>query len=449
MQPTTGDVGLEAAIARAVGHPAPFTDEERAAITELDVVGAVGPAGLEGIEGCSGLRRLSLLGSALDGLGFVGRLPRLASLSVRCSALSDLGGLAGAAELTDLELNFTSAQDLAPLLQMPALRRVHLLGNPLSEESFESVLPSIARTPAPRWGRPPACEAQRREEWEITRRLWDRGISLCFGRLDGVLPLLVKPGPGAGQQVDHVEISEGIARRHLNLTEAESVDADAFLGRFKPALERARAAPPPDFRSQRTPGDSIDAAAWISGSALPEEEQAALLRFVGRFPSLTFYREGPRALERIGRQEGVTLPPWLTALRQVLCFAAPDRRLQVRFDAYDRNASPRADGVGEMWYQLALSGYGEPGRKELLLGRCDVFLIGVWTDGAGLSQLGVRIADPEDRTIYEFAELDLQDSVSEGRPPERSIYPAFSSYASMLGHITAIKFEDSGEVIHG
>jgi hypothetical protein len=44
----------------------------------------------------------------------------------------------------------------------------------------------------------------------------------------------------------------------------------------------------------------------------------------------------------------------------------------------------------------------------------------------------------DERRIYLYVYEDIGDAISEGRDVSTSIYPAFRSYASMLGHIASL-----------
>jgi hypothetical protein len=75
-------------------------------------------------------------------------------------------------------------------------------------------------------------------------------------------------------------------------------------------------------------------------------------------------------------------------------------------------------------------------RDRRLPGRRAAIIAGVGTDD---DTLGISLTDPEDRTIYRFYRQDLFDNEYDGRPRQDAIRPAFSSCASMLAHVSALR----------
>jgi len=75
-------------------------------------------------------------------------------------------------------------EDLTPLLDLPKLKDVRVFGNPLSEESFYTVLPELhARLPSRRIGGVDCAflKAPDEESWKLTRALYERGIeAVCY-----------------------------------------------------------------------------------------------------------------------------------------------------------------------------------------------------------------------------------------------------------------------------
>ncbi|MFI0898523.1 hypothetical protein [Streptomyces sp. NPDC020983] len=196
-----------------------------------------------------------------------------------------------------------------------------------------------------------------------------------------------------------------------------------------------------NFAAEAT-GSSGEAEGWVRDSPLDGAEKELLLAFVRRFPGLGFTRDaGARAGRAAEQKEGVRLPPWLHGIRQVLCSAAPD--VQVRFDDFD-SYTPRADYLEEIWYSIGLVSMGEE-QRHLFVEEAGVFPVGEWEE-SNRSFLAVNLRDVGDTQVLEFSAPDLMDNISEGKPANVSVHPAFRSYASMLSHVTACRTADGAVV---
>jgi len=157
---------------------------------------------------------------------------------------------------------------------------------------------------------------------------------------------------------------------------------------------------------------------------------------------MTFYREGEQLLTLLEARLGAPLPPWLVALRSTLAGAMPGARLAVQFDSFDEyqyNAEDLLPG----WYTLGLLGYLMPSDREFFHDQCGIMQAALW-ERDDRSQLAISMRDPSDPRIHQFSLLNLLDAPSEKRAYSDVIYPAFRSWASMLGHVVAVKVDDIG-----
>lgn len=189
-------------------------------------------------------------------------------------------------------------------------------------------------------------------------------------------------------------------------------------------------------------GDAATATTWIEESALTDDDKAALRRFVARFPSLTFVKEDDAQLNQYEETDGVTLPPWFRETRSTLAYTVPGA--QVRVDGFGWDESPRADEQDTHWYEVE-PGYVNEENRETMFDLARVYPIAQWFAN-DRSYLAVDLEDPSDRRILEFALEDLWDDEAKGEPLRESTFPAFSSYADLLGHVVAVKLPD-GTVI--
>lgn len=177
---------------------------------------------------------------------------------------------------------------------------------------------------------------------------------------------------------------------------------------------------------------------WLAKATLPKTELAALRRFVDRFPSLEFYRDTPRGLEAAERGSGGPWPAWFRAVR--LCLAGVTGKpyhARIRFDAFERDDSPRADGADTIWYTFGAVGYPNDEQRALLRERCTALPFAY--EDRGLSILAVGIGKDNRKEVWEFCEEDLRDNEAEGVDADDSCYVAFDSYRAMLDRICAVE----------
>ncbi|ADD40811.1 hypothetical protein [Stackebrandtia nassauensis] len=191
---------------------------------------------------------------------------------------------------------------------------------------------------------------------------------------------------------------------------------------------------------QRVVGDGVTAVCWIEDAALSDEDELALRRFVGRFPSLRFARDTPAVLDRHETVDQVTLPAWFRVARTILAGLEPAGR--VRLDAFAIDGSPRE--TPREYYEIS-PGYINEEIRGLLFDKAGVYLIGQ-EFGDDESCLAIDLENPRDRRIFEFAMEDLLDDDIADRPLRKSLTPVFSSYADLLGHIVAARMPD-GEIV--
>lgn len=203
-----------------------------------------------------------------------------------------------------------------------------------------------------------------------------------------------------------------------------------------------------DYAAHRVTGSADEALGWVGRSSLPEDDKAALRVFVKRFPGVAFYRDNEVLLDHVERRNAVILPPWLRQVRRVLSGPGPD--VQVRFDDFD-HWTPRADHIDDdgdaidLWYEDNFFGYLQDEDRDLLRNGAECYPILCATTGVNY-MLAADLGAPDDGRIVDLCNEDIMDNRYEGRPGTASVYPAFTSYASMLAHIVECRTGD-GTVI--
>ena len=438
------DTVLRGAIEKAVGHPAPFSGDELAAITELRVQHA---RDLSGLQHCTGLRGLELTACDVGTLRDVAGCRRLAWLHVLGCPIEDATPLAGHASLEEIRISFCFLRDLTPLTEIAQLRRGQFIGNPLTSSSWHDLRPRWRRTRTAHTRRVRLLEFGPEDAWEATRRMWERQVKLSFGLLDGWRPALIRPGIPRGRDV--VIDACHAAPAGLIIAAEGGDDADAIFQQNCDYADSRGLPRPADFTAHRVLGDADDASDW-AGSA-SADDTALLNRFIENFAGHAFFREDEAVAEAISARAGVALPAPLARSRAVLAGAFPDEGARFRLARY-RGFSPRADALPDIWYRPIPGLYSTEERKQLFLHEAGLFPIAEWLE-TGHSTLAVRMNEG-DRAIYEFAEQDLYNAQSEGRPITGSVYRVFSSYAELLASIGAYRLpegdlitttDDSGE----
>src|SRR5690348_8705221 len=118
---------VEEAFVAALGHAPPFSSDELAGISRPLVVRSA--RSLADLVHCSRLQSLQLIGGDIADLTPIQSLSQLAVLRILGARLGPLAPLAACRSISTFDLDFTTATDLAPVLQMN-IERGRLLGNP-------------------------------------------------------------------------------------------------------------------------------------------------------------------------------------------------------------------------------------------------------------------------------------------------------------------------------
>jgi len=407
------DRGVVDALARALGHPPPFTTRECESFDgALEVSGA---RDLSVLGQFRSLKKLQVFGSDLDALTAVASMHDLESLRIIACPITKLDPLRGLPRLEELEVSFTFVEDAAPIFTLPALRRLRLLGNPLTQASYERVR-SGPKPPALGQQRPPAIHVTSPPQWELGLKL-RRASALCLSAVDYWVPLLVKPGTDWARSRS---VAFGQLQAILKETDGTT---EAILGLPWPPSTAVSAS---DIVSARVIGDAGDALGWIDRSDLPAGEADALRRFVSGFSGLVYYRDGEPTLADTEQTEEVRLPEWYRTARMTLGFAFPGEFVTSFL------AGREDDDID---YDIGLSGYDSssgPGMKA-----AGYFPVAVASDHS--VTFAIKL-EGHDRRIYELREEWYEEP--KRAPKKGGPWVAFPSYAAMLANIVSIQRAD-------
>lgn len=415
------DPACVAALAAAIGHDAPFSDEELSRVRSLTITHArdVSP-----IAGCTGLEHLRIVASELDDLLALEDVESVAHLEIHATRLGRILGLLPS-KLRRIDVLFSSMHDGMALLGAPPGWQGTLVGCPWDKSSRRALGQQLDAGHI-------AADLGARGDWEECRLLWER-LGACSGEIAGDYGLIVRPGIPAltKNTYDAIRVPTGVASNELHAS-------DVSLAKlFSTFADRIEAPDLSELAATRTFGRSGQAVEWIASSALAPADKSALSTFVSRFPDVVFYRVTKAANDRKEKAFTQRLPDGYRAMRETIDGWFPQGMCPpVRFDAFEQ-PSPRQDRIGHYTYFLGLRDHGEDQRDAMLTAG---FIIVGWSKESPVSALAIRLdGDP---AVYEYSPEDIMDAISEGRSVNTSTYPVFRSYAAMLGHVASIHTRD-------
>lgn len=415
------DPACLAALAAAVGHAAPFSDDELAAIRSLTVTHA---RDISPIARCTSLEHLRIVASELDDLLALEDVESVVHLEIHATRLGRILGLLPS-KLRRIDVLFSSMHDGMALLGAPPGWNGTLVGCPWDEPSRRALDQQLDAGHI-------VADLGSRGDWEECRLLWER-LGACSGEVAGDYGLIVRPGIPTltANTYDAIRVPTGVASNELHAS-------DVSLAKiFSTFTDRIDAPDLSDLAATRVLGRSSHAVEWIASSALPATDKAALNSFVSRFPEVVFYRATKAANDRKEKAFTQRLPDGYRAMRETIDGWFPRGVCPpVRFDAFEQ-PSPREDRVGRYTYYLGLRDHGEDQREAMFKAG---FIIVGWSKENPVSALAIRLdGDP---TVYEYSPEDVMDAISEGRDVNTAAYPVFPSYAAMLGHVVSIHTRD-------
>lgn len=422
---------LSATLAAILGGQA--TPEECALVT--DPLFIRGARDLSGIEHFVNVEAAELLGCEVESLEGVAAMPRLRSLRILCSSVRDIAPLARCARLHDLELNFTLVEDIAPLLDIASLHVIRLFGNPLSQASYDDVLPRLAAAQTPYY-RTRIVEVSPRREWAIARTIRDAGLEIAFGSVAGSGVFnIVRPGIGTESRVvDFLEAGFDFMEKTLqedpNWAKREMFSRFFTQSWVKQTLSR--------FRVQWMTGNHRDAHGWVDAGAVETSLREGCFAFISGFNREPFFIESDEYLGTMADLHRISIPTWWRQVRsRILAGIGPAaREVHYRLDTFQRESITRNGGL----YRLGWIGYYNDEDRRVYHDRCGIFPIGdiATSMDYGKSMLAINIRHPDDRRIYEFWPRSLHNAVEEGENPMELVTPVFDDWGVLLSHVTEV-----------
>lgn len=419
------------AITKALGHGCPFAQSELDAIERLVITNAVA---ITGIEELRNLRELELYCSDIHDLKFLFSLQKLEVLKIYALPIKDISPLIGCPSLKECDISFTCISDLSPLFSLPLLEKGILIGNPYTDECFNNQIQALLQIKGkPGFG---LFMFPQKENWEQTRKFFDGGRSLCVALLDGVAPVLIKPGLPVETKgnCDFILWKEKYASKIIDWCRREPVITLQKI--FNLSLGESGCAEHGrffDFDCRPTIGNDKDAVSWINASGLAKKEKEGLLSFVAKFPQLPFYRSSLKSMTTLSEIMNILLPEWFIALQTTFSFIVPYQRVQFRF----RNDNDLFRN--RVWYVFNFRAGDHDYFKKA---NESVLPVNIAESFPFTISLNINVNGEDDRSIYgydlEYVDFANFDSGKDGTMSE-ALEVFFSSYAEMLAGIESVK----------
>ncbi|MGW3165785.1 hypothetical protein ACWC9Q_23490 [Streptomyces sp. NPDC001142] len=158
------------AVQRTLGHAPPFTTAELEGVEDLHISSN---AGLAGLDAFPSLDLLILVACDPVDTAQLSRCKSLSTLEARLTGMSGLEGLVGL-NLLSCYVPQNCIRDIGPLMRIERLRNLDVTGNPLSEHTYNVLIPELRKR---------GCRVimSERFEWGITCRFHDAGIPIsCY-----------------------------------------------------------------------------------------------------------------------------------------------------------------------------------------------------------------------------------------------------------------------------
>jgi len=165
--------------ARKLGHEPPWTPEELASLRTA-IFKRVGRGELPWLELLPNVRGLNVTAWHAPRLQSLTGVPQLRRLRLWDCTDVDLTPLPDVApNLQHVELKRCYLDDLSPLLDLPKLHSVNLDGLPMSEDSWQRVVPALLERGIQHVGNYPMMAD---DEWQVMHALQQRGLTLSVYR---------------------------------------------------------------------------------------------------------------------------------------------------------------------------------------------------------------------------------------------------------------------------
>lgn len=427
-----GDAACLAALAKELGHEAPFADEELAGVTSLTVTHA---RDLEVLGQCPQLRHLRVIASEVASFDFCESLGELAHLELLASRAKSFDGTTFCPKLERVDLLYTSVSEAMELFGIAAFRRGTLIGNPWTSRSWSHLHEERDSK---------LMELPAEADWKLTRELWEgrpEEDQACAGPVAESVHLLVRPGLPrfTGNVFDALSL-QGSTIRHEREASGGELKLEELFRKYASQVVTPELGALAQLRAL---GEGDEVRGWIAASALSDEDKAALGQLVDHFPETPFTRASDALIDRQAEAGGkLALPDWYREQRKTLDGWVPGNpRTFVRFDGFDHRSPYSSRALRERFW-MGLTPHGSELEGPML--------------AAGFVSIGSSIDDSQtmlamqvngdDRVIYIYVYEDVSDALSEQRDVATSIYPAFRSYASMLGHIASLHPQGEADI---
>lgn len=421
------NAAISSSLTNMLGHTPPFSPDEMASVKGPLVF--TGGKDLSELHDFLQLEDLTLCACEISDFAPLQSLLKLRRLSIIACIVPERLSVPLLPSLEQLTVNFSTVVDLQIPGEMPALKRIELQGNPLSDSCLHSLQLQDQNTEKR------ALLFSNPEDHTLTRFLYENKIQLGLATIDFRGSYLVRPGiPITANECDAAHSHRVLVRQRIQ-TEDKEITAENLI---QESLAESQPVDRQRLQSRRCWGYATDAESWILSSDLSESEREQLLLFVRKFPEQMFYRDTEELQEEVEQRSGVILPGWLKSIRRVLAWLHPDvdeREVRVRFRRFELSGHPASDP--ERWYSISPGLFS--GREIRKILETNNLLSTAVSDDPLWSQLLLRNDDSEDRYVFDFLEQSYRENVRDNADPVAYMGPVFESYTSMLAAVEEIK----------
>jgi hypothetical protein len=420
---------IEKSLVKLIGHTPPFTDDEYASINGPLIIEHTADISL--VSKCTNLTHLEIYASELHDLSVLKKLPRLKVLKIMCTDVRDIEILKECETIEVLDLSFTFIQDITPVLELKHLKELSLLGTPLSEESWNRIIPELLKIKNEI--NTFKIKISGKSKWKLTRKMYDNKMSGCFSNTHEYDQVLVKPGKPqftdlncdaiiVDQTSVKYRISEGMSLEEI------FVDLQNFEDEFHLVdLSYFREPPKPKGVNFE------EALSHVAESNLPESAKKNIISFLYKFPYVYYDWFKEENFNLIKKNAEVILPEWLHDQLAAFSTIFPGTVTRFKFNEFKYD-SVYFDSLPDFWFYLNF-GFSVCSTYDYIYYKGQKMAI-VGSEVESLTSiLLVNIADPDDKSVYEFTYENIS---VDGEITDKDLKKVFDSYDEIYTYI--VKF---------
>jgi hypothetical protein len=419
---------IEKSLVKLIGHKPPFTDNELKSLTGPLIIEHTADISL--VSKCTNLTHLEIYASELHDLSALKKLPRLKVLKIMCTDVRDIEILKECESVEVLDLSFTFIQDITPVLELKHLKELSLLGTPLSEESWNRIIPELLKIKNEI--NTFKIKLSNESKWELTKLMHEKRIHGVFSDIyndhEGIL---VKPGLPKYSKMDCDAIKGNSAVVKIKLNKEMTLE-EIFKDLEKYGAEKYNLT---YFREPPKPKgyNFEEALSHVAESNLPESAKKNIISFLHKFPDVYYDWFKEENFNLIKKNAEVILPEWLHNQLAAFSTIFPGTVTRFKFNEFKYD-SVYFDSLPDFWFYLNF-GFSVCSTYDFIYYKGQKMAI-VGSEVESLTSiLLVNIADPDDKSVYEFTYENIS---VDGEITDKDLKKVFDSYDEIYTYI--VKF---------